>query len=630
MKKLFSMILSVCMLLSVIPFTVSAAYELTDYTPPADGVHFTFDNTYASTDPNLTGTPKGAVSFVTDRFGNEAGAVYFQAGDQHIELLKNSYIGDWTVSAWIKTGAASGVDTQTPAYTSRLLIGPDVAINTISNNSSSQPKNSGIWVNGARNLSWDHAGVSGFDNEWYMLTIAYKANSGSSDHEWAVYINGEKINHQSATALFPSKVIPLPLALIGNDSASLYNTQMDQRTVIDDLWIYGKTLTADEVAELYTPSTSTDPVEDDPNDYAPSADGVHFTFNNTFESTDENLAGSAVGSVSFVEDRNGNAKSAVYFDAEDEYVNLGKSDYRGDWSVSAWVKVTTDPDIDITFGSEAGTAYQSYILAGNNTWLKSISNNSSADPKTAGIQTGNANLGFDFAGTAAGRDEWSMITVTQTNGIVTVYKDGVRKNQLDSKTIWGGNVFDLPLLGIGGCEAIPVNQKTAIDDLWIYGKVLSDAEVAALYEQADNGYESSAPAIKVSFSDGSSDGKIDHIYINAAVSADVEGDVGIVFSDSAETCKFYKDGGNPLFARVCQKYDALLQSGCYGDAVITAENLGGEEGDSVIAVYWQDLPSDVETLYACSFVKDAEGNVTYGETVAASLTEGSSALPLAA
>ncbi|MBP5255736.1 MAG: hypothetical protein J6Z80_01645, partial [Clostridia bacterium] len=119
---------------------------------------------------------------------------------------------------------------------------------------------------------------------------------------------------------------------------------------------------------------------------------------------------------------------------------------------------------------------------------------------------------------------------------------------------------------------------------------------------------SSLPAVTASISDAASDGKIDHLYLNAAISASETRDVGIIFSDTEASCAF---GANPLFIRVAEEghgksANGFIQSGCYGDAVITAVNLGGEEGDSVIAVYWQDMPTNIGTLYARTFAKNSD------------------------
>ena len=135
----------------------------------------------------------------------------------------------------------------------------------------------------------------------------------------------------------------------------------------------------------------------------------------------------------------------------------------------------------------------------------------------------------------------------------------------------------------------------------------------------------SVSELRLSYADADADDKIDAFYLNAVVKADVTDTVGIIFSDSADSCAF---GAAPLFSRACTKYDALMQSACYGQTVITAANLGGEEGDKLISVHWLDLPTDNlangSTLYARTFIKSADGTVTYQDVVSFTLVEGTS------
>ena len=177
-------------------------------------------------------------------------------------------------------------------------------------------------------------------------------------------------------------------------------------------------------------------------------------------------------------------------------------------------------------------------------------------------------------------------------------------------------------------------SEMTVDDVAVFDYALSYSEILGIDSVFAD--ETVVPAnLTVSYSDTASDptagASIDHLYINATVSADETRDVGIIFSDSADSCKFAKDGGNPLFSRVCTKYDALIQSGCYGNTVITAENFGGEEGDKIIAVYWQDLPiPSGGQLYVCTFAKESDGSISYGEVVPFSLSDGTNVLPLEA
>ncbi|MBQ7604056.1 MAG: hypothetical protein IJU75_03800 [Clostridia bacterium] len=156
--------------------------------------------------------------------------------------------------------------------------------------------------------------------------------------------------------------------------------------------------------------------------------------------------------------------------------------------------------------------------------------------------------------------------------------------------------------------------------------------VTALKLTATEGEPAAAPALPgiiASISDEAGDDKIDHLYLNAAISASETRQVGIIFSDTEASCEA---GAKPLFIRVAEEghgksAGGFIQSGCYGSNIILAEHLGGEEGDSVIAVYWQEMPTG--TLYARTFAKNSDGTYDYGAVAEISLSDGTNALPLA-
>ena len=49
----------------------------------------------------------------------------------------------------------------------------------------------------------------------------------------------------------------------------------------------------------------------------------------------------------------------------------------------------------------------------------------------------------------------------------------------------------------------------------------------------------------------------------------------------------------------------------------------------MIAVYWQDMPTNIGTLYARTFAKNSDGTYEYGAIASISLTDGAEVLPLA-
>ena len=142
---------------------------------------------------------------------------------------------------------------------------------------------------------------------------------------------------------------------------------------------------------------------------------------------------------------------------------------------------------------------------------------------------------------------------------------------------------------------------------------------------------SALPTLVASISDEQGGDKIDNLYLNAAISASETRDVGIIFSDTEASCEF---GAQPLFIRVAteghgRSANGFIQSGCYGSSVITASNLGGEEGDSLLALYWKDMPTDIGTVYARVFAKNPDGSYEYGDITPIVLEDGASVLPFA-
>ncbi|MBQ7603910.1 MAG: hypothetical protein IJU75_03050 [Clostridia bacterium] len=151
-----------------------------------------------------------------------------------------------------------------------------------------------------------------------------------------------------------------------------------------------------------------------------------------------------------------------------------------------------------------------------------------------------------------------------------------------------------------------------------------------LVKLEDQATVTALPEITASISDAAGDDKIDHLYLNAAISASETRQVGIIFSDSEASCEA---GAKPLFIRVAEEghgksANGFIQSGCYGSNIIRAEYLGGEEGDSVIAVYWQEMPTNIGTLYARTFAKNSDGTYDYGAIATIVLKDGVSVLPI--
>ena len=230
--------------------------------------------------------------------------------------------------------------------------------------------------------------------------------------------------------------------------------------------------------------------------------------------------------------------------------------------------------------------------------------------------------------------EWHYYTITYQNvGDKATIKVYVDKDLIVTETdYYLISDFSPDTMTFGQSRGNPLSVAGTLDQFYMFDGVISQAMMNRLYS---TGYPtessgSTCPDITVSISDEAGGDKIDHLYLNAVISASETRDVGIIFSDTEASCEY---GANPLFIRVAEEghgrsASGFIQSGCYGSHVITAVNLDGEEGDSVLAVYWQDMPTSYGTLYARTFAKNSDGTYEYGAIATITLTDGASVLPL--
>ncbi|MBQ7604501.1 MAG: NPCBM/NEW2 domain-containing protein, partial [Clostridia bacterium] len=243
-----------------------------------------------------------------------------------------------------------------------------------------------------------------------------------------------------------------------------------------------------------------------------------------------------------------------------------------------------------------------------NAWNKFTSKKVISGHQTS-ANDGNAYVKWDVSDfdegyfTVAVANNWGD---TRFDGIFSIIIDGETKVESGlmkgSDGLWRGTVA-VP----ADAQELKVNINMGSDNVTCGAFSVADP----IFVECDMPEAPAAlPAITASISDSAADdGKIDHLYLNAAISASETRQVGIIFSDSKASCEA---GAKPLFIRVAEEghgksANGFIQSGCYGSHVITAANLGGDGGDSVIAVYWQDLPTALGTIYARTFAKNSDG-----------------------
>ncbi len=277
---------------------------------------------------------------------------------------------------------------------------------------------------------------------------------------------------------------------------------------------------------------------------------------------------------------------------------------------------------------DANTGDANFWNVSLNAWNKFTSKKVISGHQTS-ANDGNAYVKWDVSDfdegyfTVAVANNWGD---TRFDGIFSIIIDGETKVESElmkgSDGLWRGTAA-VP----ADAQELKVNLNMGSDDITCGAFSVADP----IFVECDMPEAPAAlPSVTASISDAAGDDKIDHLYLNAAISASETRQVGIIFSDSKASCEA---GAKPLFIRVAEEghgksANGFIQSGCYGSHIILAEHLGGEEGDSVIAVYWQDMPKDIGTLYARTFAKNSDGTYDYGAIATIVLEDGASVLPI--
>ncbi|MBU2509682.1 LamG domain-containing protein [bacterium] len=275
-------------------------------------------------------------------------------------------------------------------------------------------------------------------NLWQHLVLVYKSDNV------LFYKNG--VEYSRGTPEFLRATLN-PLA-IGIDP---YSDSAFFEGAVDDVKIYNKALTAQEVTSLYGYSRT--------NNLAAS-----FSFTGDLSDSSGSGAQAYNYGATLVEDRNGVAESAYQLDGSSDYIytNLDvQPSAMTETSWSAWIKPVSLKSND------------QYILCTNNgLWERCLKMNTNTT--NAGIFKGNGTwvpFGLDL-------NLWQHIVVIYQSDNILFYKNGVA-------------------YGLGSAEAISPTLNTlhigrnpdgnnsfftgAIDDVKIYDKALSAAEVRSLY-----------------------------------------------------------------------------------------------------------------------------------------------------
>jgi len=428
------------------------------------------------------GTVNGA-SLTTDRF-NTQNTAYSFAENQEIIISNTENLNTYplTVSLWynassLEDGMGSNIFSKyVPAAWNGFQILLSDCRNVL-NNGANLNNGFGVqswYLRNNNNRVIGYFGESPFlqqnisSNVWYHYVFVLDENGGK------IYLNGQLIDSHPWTGTSGPSTNQY-LWKIGGYYNSWYKGK------IDDIGVWNRTLTQEEITNLYTsslPQTACLPA------YVPT-NGLlgYWPFCGNANDESGNGNNGTVNGATLTTDRFGNINNSYQFIENTDMISIANTTINPqDFTISGWCKLNSPfvyttfnilevANIDYTTSGGFGLRmdqndniygqgkYKVYAYAGLNGLSGTLSSNS---------------LDLSFIST------WNHFVVTKQNGVMTLYIN----NQLVSSIPFTGQIdFTNAWLQIGNRQNINNNPLSSrnIDDIGIWNRALNQAEITGLY-----------------------------------------------------------------------------------------------------------------------------------------------------
>lgn len=428
------------------------ATGISDSTIPTNGLvaYYPFNgNANDASGNGKDGLISGGVIPTTDRFGNQDAAFQFNGTDGHINTkISSGFTKNMTICVWINTTSQvswAGVVFNRKNKATGLVFqsGGQKVSSYLSNASSWLP------VDGKTIVT---------DGKWHLLT------SVISDTHNMLYVDGVL----DASISIPNGEIVLDGEFfIGQDT---YSNSRHFKGKIDDVLIYNRALSTDEVQSIYTYGNQNSketglvayyPLDGNANDFSGNANN-----------------GTINGGVTPTTDRKGNANSAMQFNGTNGFILVKSSDSFPSTAITTafWFnrKGINATGLENYISKER--SFSTYIYADativSQVWLGSPG-------QWTQWSAGSYKVPFD--------NKWTFYASTFDNSTKTVkvYINGELVNTLNetnANAIVRTSTNDL-YIGRNGSSSVYF-IKGELDDIRIYNRALSDFEIQSLYNES--------------------------------------------------------------------------------------------------------------------------------------------------
>ena len=434
-----------------------------------------------------------------DRFGNEAGALVFQGMEDRIDLPHEVLDGlrDVSISFWLKT-TKSGSQ----------------AIVSAANRSKDNEHI--VYLLSQRILRFYSHGTQGHhygwcdvdippiaDGQWHHIVVVRNAAEGNA----AFYVDGVGQTDLCGDLEYRALTVEEGGLIIGQEQDRL-GGDFDPNQVLDgsldDLRIYDKVLSAAEVQTLLGQDDPGEPPlePEEPPVERPSPLVAYYPFNGDASDASGNEYHGVLSGPEPGEDRFGNEAGALVFQGTEDRIDLPHEVLDGlrDVSVSLWLKTTNSGQQAVVSGANrSNNEYLIYLPREEQFILFSHGRAGRLHHECA----------VNVEPMADGRWHHIVWVRNVTEGYSDFYVDGAGRTNLCRDLEYrelaieeGGLVLGQDQDRLGGGFAADQAFQGSLDDLWIYDRALTAAEVQALRGKVEPGAGRSAAALETAVSGG--------------------------------------------------------------------------------------------------------------------------------
>lgn len=416
------------------------------------------------------GTNNGA-TLTTDRFGNVNSAYSFNGATNKIVLpLQQNNITAYSVSAWFKTSTGGpilsgrGLSNQVgltlhsysgiPRY---IADGPNVSIGKITNNAYA-------------------------DNQWHNIVGVFNGAAGViNSSQFSIYIDNVLVAQSNLTST-TSSVAPINNGtnlLIG--AHQVWTNEAFYNGIIDDLGIWNRALTQQEITAMYNGVTYNDTCNAVSGSLTQGLVGYWPFCGNANDDSGIGNNGTINGAT-LTTDRFGNSNSAYSFNGVSNTISYNSTfvfNQNNDGALSFWF------ENESILSNIYSTLFFSKTTLGENNrynlYLQPLPNNLLR--LTLDYRESNSNLHILNTYQPITNNVWNNLVISRSLNVYSLYLNGILVGTVTDTNPNLPNEIGWLIGSNPNGFGVPIFYKGKIDDIGFWDRALTPSEVTQLYNQ---------------------------------------------------------------------------------------------------------------------------------------------------